>query len=598
MKNAFAIVTLSGILTACAVAPQSAPPAPAAPSAAPQALADSAEADPEQAAEQAAKARLPHVELTGTLLRQLLEAEFGFRNGDWQGPYLTVLALAEQTSDPRLARRAAEMAMAARQSDDVLAAVRLWHKLDPQSEEATQYFIGLVAGSVNIAELEPIFVQRLRDTPEPRRGGLLFEIQQLLGRSPNQEAALAMLERLAEPYTGTLEAHIVRAQAALARGDQQRARAEADLALARKPDSELALLMQVQVSGSDEAGQALMESFLKRYPDARDVRAAYARVLVNRKDYPAARVQFERLVNEQPNNAAHLYALGILATHMDDAPAAERYLSSFVEVLANQPGDERDPSRALLILSQLAQDRGDLDSALQWLQRVPDSTDAQLLFSAQIRRAQLMARKGDLTGARKLLGALKPTEPERQGQLALIEAQLLRDADRALEAYALLQSTAKRFPGNADVLYDLALMAEKMGLVDVMESRLREVMQLAPNHHHAFNALGYSLAERNVRLQEAYTLISKALQMAPEDPFIMDSMGWVHFRLGNLDEAESYLRRAYGLRSDPEIGVHLGEVLWSKGQKDAARQLWREARAKDPANVALRDMLARLGLSL
>nr|WP_312514345.1 tetratricopeptide repeat protein [Massilia sp.] len=564
-----------------------------------------AEAKPElDEEEQAAKtkaeeeARLPKVELTPTMLQQLLKAEFAFRNGDWQGPYLTMLSLAQQTQDPRLARRAAEMAVAAKQADDTLAAVRLWYRLDPQSDEATQYFVGMVVTSDNIAELEPVFEQRLREAPPNRRGVLMFQVQQLLGRAKDKEAAVAMLERLIAPYQGTMEAHIVRAQVALVRGDKEKARTEAQAALAVRPNSEIAVLMLAQVTEDDEAVMRLLDGFLQKYPEAREVRAAQARVLVNRKDYPRARQEFERLLKDQPDNAAHLYALGILATQMNDAPGAERYFTRFVEVLGRNPDDERDPSRALLILSQLAEERGDLAGALQWLDKVPEGADPQVLFNSQLRRAQLVAKQGDLAGARRLLTTLKPSEPARQAQAMAAEAQLLRDANQLQEAYVLMEAAAKRFPKNPDLLYDFALLAEKLGRVDVMEVQLREVMAQAPDNHHAYNALGYSLAERNVRLQEAYGLIAKALEMAPDDPFIMDSMGWVHYRMGNLGEAEKFLRRAYGLRRDPEIAVHLGEVLWQKGDKTAAQQLWREARAKDPDNDTLRTTLARLRLSL
>ena len=619
MKNAFAIVTLSGLLTACAVAPQQ-QLAPGSEDSdrfgqvqqqdASDADAD-ADADAEKQAapeldeeEQAAKAkaeeeaRLPKVELTPTMLQQLLKAEFAFRNGDWQGPYLTMLSLAQQTQDPRLARRAAEMAVAAKQADDTLAAVRLWYRLDPTSEEATQYFVGMVVTSDNIAELEPVFEQRLREAPANRRGVLMFQIQQLLARAKDKEAAVSMLERLITPYQGTMEAHIVRAQVALVRGDKAKARTEAQAALAVRPNSEIAVLMLAQVTEDDDAVMQLLDGFLQKYPDAREVRAAQARVLVNRKDYPRARQEFERLLKDQPDNAAHLYALGILATQMNDAPGAESYFTRFVEVLGRNPDDERDPSRALLILSQLAEERGDLAGALQWLDKVPEGTDPQTLFNSQLRRAQLVAKQGDVAGARRLLTGLKPSEPARQAQVAVAEAQLLREANQLQEAYALMEAAARRFPKNPDLLYDFALLAEKLGRVEVMEAQLREVMLQAPDNHHAYNALGYSLAERNVRLQEAYGLIAKALEMAPDDPFIMDSMGWVHYRMGNLDEAEKFLRRAYGLRRDPEIAVHLGEVLWQKGEKTAAQQLWREARAKDPDNDTLRTTLARLRLSL
>jgi len=619
LKNAFAIVTLSGLLTACAVAPQQQLAASGAEAGsdrfgqAQEQEQDGADASAEAGKqaetvldeeEQAAKAkaeeeaRLPKVELTPTMLQQLLKAEFAFRNGDWQGPYLTMLSLAQQTQDPRLARRAAEMAVAAKQADDTLAAVRLWYRLDPTSEEATQYFVGMVVTSDNIAELEPVFEQRLRAAPANRRGVLMFQVQQLLARAKDKEAAVSMLERLIAPYQGTMEAHIVRAQVALVRGDKAKARTEAQAALAVRPNSEIAVLMLAQVTEDDAVVMRLLDGFLQKYPEAREVRAAQARVLVNRKDYPRARQEFERLLKDQPDNAAHLYALGILATQMNDAPGAERYFTRFVEVLGRNPDDERDPSRALLILSQLAEERGDLAGALQWLDKVPEGTDPQTLFNSQLRRAQLVAKQGDLAGARRLLTGLKPSEPARQAQVAVAEAQLLREANQLQEAYVLMEAAAKRFPKNPDLLYDFALLAEKLDRVEVMEAQLREVMVQAPDNHHAYNALGYSLAERNVRLQEAYGLVAKALEMAPDDPFIMDSMGWVHYRMGNLAEAEKFLRRAYGLRRDPEIAVHLGEVLWQKGEKTAAQQLWREARAKDPDNDTLRTTLARLRLSL
>lgn len=599
LKNAFAIVTLSGLLTACAVVPQQhsvAADVQAASTPAAEPLLD----DEAQAARQKAEeeARLPKVEMTPVMLDQLLKAEFAFRNGDWQGPYLTVLSLAQQTRDPRLARRAAEMAVAAKQADDTLAAVRLWYRLDPESDEATQYFVGMVVTSEKIAELEPVFEERLREAPAARRGVLMFQVQQLLGRAKDKDAALAMLERLIEPYDKMMEARIVRAQIALVRGDKALARTYAQSALAAKPDAEIALLMLAQVTDDEAQVVAMMEKFLKSHPKANDVRAAYARVLVNRKDYPAARREFEALLKVQPDNAATLYALGILSTQTDDARGAETYFTRFVDVLGRNPNDERDPSRALLILSQLAEERGDLAGALLWLNKVPENTDEQTRFSAQLRRAHLTGKGGDLAAARALLAEVKPTEPERQAQLMAADAQLLRQANQLPQAYAVMEAAAQRFPKNPDLLYDFALLAEKMGKVDVMEAQLREVMAQAPDNHHAYNALGYSLAERNVRLQEAYGLIAKALEMAPDDPFIMDSMGWIHYRMGNLTEAEKFLRRAYGVRKDAEIGIHLGEVLWQKGDKSAAQALWRDARAKDPQNEELRETLTRLGLSL
>lgn len=601
MKNAFVIVTLSSILAAGALA--SSQPALAAGADAPSGQEQNeraAAATPEEldALRAEVEARLPKVELTSSLLNQLLKAEFAFRNGDWQGPYLTMLSLAQQTRDPRLARRAAEMAVTARQPDDTLAAVRLWRELDPASDEATQYFVGILVTSDNIAEVEPIFVERLQAAPAKNRGVLMFQIQQLLGRAKDKPAAAAMLERVVAPYDGTLEAHIVRAQAALARADKPAAVREAQAALAAQPDSEIAMLMMAQVLEDDAKVAPMLAAFLKKHPEAREVRAAYARVLVNQKQFPQARAQFEALLEARPDDAGNLYALGVLATQMNDSKAADTYFTRFVEILGRNPNDERDPTRALLILAQLAEERGDLAAARQWLEKVPTGTEPQLLFNAQVRRAGLLAKGGDLAGARRLLASLKPAEPALQAQVVVAESQLLRDAGQLPEAYALMEGATQRFPKNPDLLYDFALLAEKAGRVEVMEKVLREVMVLAPDNHHAYNALGYSLAERNIRLQEALALITRALEMAPGDPFIMDSMGWVQYRLGNLDDAEIHLRRAYALRRDPEIAVHLGEVLFQKGKQADAQQLWREARAKDPQNDTLRSTLARLRQSL
>ena len=205
-----------------------------------------------------------------------------------------------------------------------------------------------------------------------------------------------------------------------------------------------------------------------------------------------------------------------------------------------------------------------------------------------------MAATGDLNGARNLLSHLKPEGQREQIQVMVADAQLLRNANRMPEALAILSKGLERFPADTGLLYDYAMLAEKAGKLDLMEAALRKIIRLAPDNQHAYNALGYSYAERNIRLQEAYALIEKALKLTPEDPFIMDSMGWVQFRLGKLQEAEDFLRRAYALRPDVEIGVHLGEVLWVKGEKDAAQKLWRDARQKDPQNEMLKSTLTRL----
>ncbi len=583
MKNVFAIVTLSACIAAALAAEPGQDKSVAEPAAA--------------AAAQDDGEPLPGVPLSSDLLYRLMKAELELRAGQWQGPYVTMLGAAQQTRDPRLAKRAVDVALAAKRPKEALAAVRLWRELAPRSDEAAQYFLGFVILSDDIAEAEPIFARRLEDAAPARRGMTIFQIQQFLSRAKDKVKADAMLARLLQPYQGMLEVHLVLAQNAFARGNAETALKEARAAIAQKPDSELAMLTLAQVTSDQAEVARLLTAFLDVHPGAREVRAARARVLVNQKQYDQARGEFLTLLAGQPDNLGTLYALGIMSMQLNDAPGAEKYFTRFMAVLAEHPNDERDPSKVLMILAQLAEERRDYKAALQWLERI-EPADSRSYFSAQLKRAQLTGKQGDLDAARKLLDDIKTDEPQDDAQIVLAHAQILRDADQIEAAYAVMQAGARRFPNNTDVLYDFALLAEKTGRFDAMEVALRGVIAQAPDSHHAYNALGYSLAERNLRLPEALELIEQANKMAPDDPFIMDSLGWIHYRLGRLDIAEQWLRRAHTLRADAEIAVHLGEVLWQRGQKAEAQQLWREVRSKDPKNDALKSTLARLNPNL
>ncbi|MYN02807.1 tetratricopeptide repeat protein [Pseudoduganella sp. DS3] len=593
MKNAFAIVTLSALVSACAVVP---PQQPAQEAAAPAA------AEPTPAAEAIAKAvppgeKLPNVELTSELFYKLTKAELDFKRGQWQSAYVAMMVLAQQTRDPRLARRASEMALSAKQGNEALAAIRLWRELAPDSDEAAQYFLGFAVLGDDLGEAEQLFAQRLKSAAPTGRPLLMFQMQQFLLRAKDKAGAFALMERVLQPYLKTQEAHLVLAQGANAAGQADRARAEAQKAVEIKPDSELAILTMGQMLQDLDGAQQLFAGFLQKYPAAREVRSAYARLLVEQKQYDKAREQFELLLKDQPDNPGTLYALGIMSLQGQDSKAAEDYFKRYIAVLESQPDPERDPNKALMLLAQIAEERGDLDAALGWLEKI-EAEDPRATLSARLKRAHITARKGDVDGARAQLKEITPADLAEQVQIVQTEGQLLRDAGRAVEAFKTLEDGVLRYPNSPDLMYDYALAAEKLGKVDAMETALRKVMESVPDNHHAYNALGYSLADRNIRLDEAYELIDKALKMAPGDPYIMDSMGWVLFRMGKLKEAEQSLRQAYALRGDAEIAVHLGEVLWTQGDKAGAAKLWREARAKDPKNDALRSTLARLNAGI
>lgn len=603
MKNTLLIVTLSIILSACATGTrQPAPPvlaeATPAPIVADQSLQKNHSATRRfggTSAEQKADDPLPLLELSEELLFKLLSSEIAFQRGDWQTAFVTTLALAQQTRDPRIARRAAEIALSAKQADEALSAVRLWRSLAPTSDEATQYYVSFIILSDDLAEAQPILEQRLREARPQTRGLLAFQMQRLLARAKDKAAAFAMLERILAPYLDLPEARLALAQGAYARGDTERARQEARTALKIKPDSELAILALVQVTPDKSEAAKLMADFVAAHPKSRDVRMSYARMLVEHKQYAKARSEFEILLKDQPQDLTSLYALGVLGVQTNDLKAAENYLTTYLNLLAVKPDDERDPTQALLLLAQIAEERKDSEAALKWLAQIEPG---EAYLNAQIKRAQVIAKRGDVAAARKLLHEIAAGGEREQAQLVIAEGQILRDANQLPESLDVFKEGVQRFPTNTDLLYDYAMAAEKSSRWDLMEGTLRKIIELAPNNQHAYNALGYSLAERNIRLDEARALIENALKLAPDDPFIMDSMGWVQFRLGKLKEAEALLRRAYEMRPDVEIAAHLGEVLWVKGQKEDAQKLWRDAQSRDPQNDTLKSTLARLNVSL
>lgn len=587
-----AIVTLAAGLfmsVAQAQAPASAPKPESAPSAK---AAVNASDDP-------AAETLPRVTLTREILYRLLSADLAYQRGQWKTAYSITMRVARQTRDPRIARRAAEIAISAKQPNEAMAAVKLWRDLDPQSEEATKYYLGFVLINDDLAEARPIFAQRLKEATPPVRGILMFQMQRLLAGLRDKDKAFALLEELLAPYGGTAEAHIALAQGALSKGDRLRAIAEANRALGFKAESELAILTLAQAS--ENAGQALdiLSRFIETYPKAREVRLAYARILISQKRYELARRQFEVLLELQPHDTTVLYSLGLLSAQTNDPRNAERYLGLYMDELEKQQGSDRDPAQVLLLLAQLADERGDEEAALKWLSQIePREGNNAIYLSAVIKSAQISARRGDLGQARKKLAQAETETDAEKAQIILAEGQIMRDAGKAEEAFSILEAGVKRFPKDAHLLYDFAMAAEKLDKVPEMEAALRKLIALEPDNHHAYNALGYSLADRNLRLEEAHQLVDKALKLAPNDPYIMDSMGWVLFRQGKLKEAEDWLRRAYEKKPEAEIGAHLGEVLWLTGRRDEARALWRAAAEKEPKNETLKNTLKRFGATL
>lgn len=539
---------------------------------------------------------IPEVPITGALMYQLLAAELAAQQGELGAAYSIYLKLARDTADPRLARRAAELAIQGRALPQSVEAAQLWHQLAPRSSEAAQALGTMYASTGRFDEAYTVFASELKNAASPPAE--LARIQRFIARSPDRAGAFGLLDRLAQPYRQDPDVRLVVAAGAQAAGMAPRALEEAKAALALKPDHERAVLITAQLLQPTDraAALALLQTHAAKPDASRDLRMAYARVLVADRQYPAARREFETMLKAHPDDADLLYSLALLSMQGNLRNEARGYFKRYLALIeGGTGGQDRDPDQAYLYLAQIAEDEKQYNEALGWLRRIEGGDE---LIPARAREALVLAKMKRMDDARKLLRSTPANTPDERMQLTLAEAQLLRDSQRYDEAFKLLAQSLEKSPDAVPLLYDSAMTAEKLNRIDAMEKQLRRVMELRPEYAHAYNALGYSFADRNVRLPEALQLIEKAHQLAPDDAFILDSLGWVHFRMGNLPMARKYLEMAYAARPDAEVAIHLAEVLWTSGEQARARELLRDVRAQEPGNELLKSTTARLKIAL
>ena len=549
---------------------------------------------------------LPDVDLSASLLFRIMAAELAAQNGELGDAFQTFIGLARQTRDPRFAHRAVEVAFGGRALPQALEAARLWRELAPGSGEAAHTLGALLIADNQAAAAEPVYAALIARDPLAH----LLPLQRTLARAPDRKGGFAMLERLARPYlqgdaARTAQVRLLLAAGAQAAGLPSRAAEEARAAVALRPDDERTAIAAAQfVTGpaGDAAtaaggtartqGLALLEGFLKRQPRALEARMAYARLLLADNQYPAATREFEVALKQDGNNLDALYALGVLGL---DAPApktaARIYLTRYLDTLARQPEAQRDPAPAYLNLARIAEDERDFDAALIWLRRIEGGPQQ---VAARAREAIVLGRMKRVDEGRALLAAIAAGSAEERVQLIQAEGQLLRDARRFDEAYQVLAGALAGAPDDPNLLYDTAMAAERIDRLDAVEKHLLRLIELRPDYAHAYNALGYTWADRNLRLDEAKKLLERAIELAPNDAAVIDSLGWLQFRRGNLAEARTLLERAFKLRPEGEVGAHLGEVLWTLGQHEAAREIWRQTLKIEPDSDALRGTLQRL----
>ena len=528
---------------------------------------------------------LPLQELTGQTLYELLYGEISAQRGNPALAAQTFLELSRRTRDPRIARRAVEVANFARMPVLALEAARVWHDTDPVSAQALQAVTVLLVGAKRVDEAEPYIAKLLAIDANAAANGFM-QLARMLAANPDAQANLRVARNLAAAYPNLPQAHLALSQVAAVANDEALALAEARSATALRPDWEIAAMYEAQLLQRRSPAEAAkrLAAFLEKYPDSRDVRLGHARMLVLDKRYAEARSEFESIVKRFPKDIDAIYAVGLLAFQVKEYAVAEANMKRLLEL------GFRDANSVRFTLGQIAEEQKDWPGAIQWYDAIQRGEQA---LPARMRTANALSKQGKLVEARAYLrGVSVQAEPQRV-QLLVAESQLLREANLHREAFELLGQALQKSPDQPDLLYDHALTAEKLDRFDVLESSLKRLIQLKPDHAHAYNALGYSYAERNLRLPEAKQLIEKALELAPADFFIIDSLGWVLYRMGDLQGAARELRRAWEGRPDGEIGAHLGEVLWALGERDEARRIWQESLKTSPENETLQKTLKR-----
>ena len=534
-------------------------------------------------------------ELTAELMYRLLVGDIALQRGE---PALAARAyydVARETRDPKFARRATEIALAARQRTLALDSATLWVELDPTADRAKQVVAGLKGGSdVRGADLKADLERALAEaaTAGPRLGEAFLELNRALASEPDKAATLKLVQALAQPYPNNAEAQFAVALAAYNTGladfeSSTIALQAIDRALKQKPDWEQAILLKVEIlskQSMDRAGDYLVE-ILKSNPDAKYINSALVQVRIQQKRYGDAAAILQRLAEQDPGNHEYEFGMAMLAMQTKDWAKAERLLEQL-----NRAG-YGDDGVVESYLAQVAEETGRYELALERFKAVPDGERG---WYAKLRAAAMLGKLGRLDEARTYLDDLPAVTRDQKIQVQQVAAQLLRDAGNNKGAYEILDSALGQYPDEPDLLYDLAMVAEKLDRIDVLEAKLTRLVELKPTNAQALNALGYTLVDRTPRVSEGLALIQRALAMSPDDPFILDSVGWAQYRLGHLDEAEKYLRQAMEQRPDPEIAAHLGEVLWAKGERKLAQDLWQSQLKNAPDNPVLLETVRRL----
>ncbi len=532
--------------------------------------------------------------LNAVLFYQLLLGELNVQAGEPGSGFAIILDAARRTKDEALYQRATELALQSRSGEAALQAAKSWKSSLPESQEANRYILQILLALNRIEEAGRTLKASIASLPVNEQSAAIGSIPRVFSRVQDKSFAAKIVEQalssaIQNPETaGTAWTTIGRMKRDA--GDIQSAAeaARAGHAANRKAPGPIMLALSLVSQVPDEV-QPMISQYMAG--DALpDLRLGYARTLIDLNQMQLALAQLNQLTKQHPEFAPGWLFLGLLQSDMSQVLQAEQSLQQYIQLAskASDPDKSGGLYEAYLSLSQMAQKQGRLTQADEWLAKIPPDADPLKVAS---RRAALLAQQGRKAEGLKVLEQVKVNNPQEAKLKALALSQWLREDKQIAEAFASIEKALAQFPADTELQAEMAMLCEKLGRFDQMESILRGLMKAKPNDAHAFNALGYSLADRNIRLNEARELILKAVQLAPRDPFIQDSLGWLEYRAGNFEEALRILEAAFKARPDAEIAAHLGEVHWRLGQFEKAGKVWREGLMLKADNETLLETL-------
>ncbi|WP_137940172.1 tetratricopeptide repeat protein [Chitinivorax sp. B] len=536
----------------------------------------------------APSANLPKQALTNDILFNYLVGEVALQRGRGDVAASAFAELTKRTKDPRVARRGTEVAMQGGRMTQALENARTWIELEPESTNARSVLVGLLLGHSKYDDALPMVKAILakQTVGLPR---VWLELHDLLIKQQNKAGALQFAKTLATDYPFTAEARFTVGSLALRANEAQLAESEIKQALALRPEWEHAALYYAQLlhKTSVDAAKDFLADYLHKQPNALEARRTYARILAAKKDWTTARDEFNRIVEREPKNVDMLFAVASISLELKEPGVALDTLKKIEEI------GVREPASLYLMMGQVYEDLGRAEEARQAYALVPMG---DRYATAQARYSKLLVADGRLEEAIKHLSDRPHKSVDQQVSWIQMQVQLMREARMFERAYGLLTDSLRKYPTNVDLLYDRAMIAEKLDRVEQAEKDLRAVLKVKPESAMVLNALGFTLADRTKRYEEALKLIESALKLEPEDPFILDSMGWVKFRMGKLEEGLTYLNKAYSVRPDPEIAAHIGEVQWAMGRRQDAKNTWNDALKQNPDHDALLQVIKKFGL--